>query len=58
MSRPSSKIFRRVATDDPAAEYFREMNFLLAIPQFDDGNGLNTSVIMTRDARIPRDGFR
>jgi sigma-B regulation protein RsbU (phosphoserine phosphatase) len=41
----------RVAPDDPAAEYFRGMNFLLATPQFDDGESLNMSVIMTRDPK-------
>ncbi len=46
----------RVAADDPAAQYFRGMNFMLAIPQFDDGEGLNMSVIMTRDPQgIVRD---
>jgi sigma-B regulation protein RsbU (phosphoserine phosphatase) len=41
----------RVAADDPAADYFQGMKFLLAIPQFDDGESLNMSVIMTRDAQ-------
>jgi sigma-B regulation protein RsbU (phosphoserine phosphatase) len=41
----------RIASDDPAAQYFRGMNFLLATPQFDDGESLNMSVVMTRDPK-------
>jgi sigma-B regulation protein RsbU (phosphoserine phosphatase) len=39
----------RFAPDDPAAPYFQGMNFLLAIPMFDNGEATNMSVIMTRD---------
>ncbi len=46
----------RVAPDDPAAEYFQGMNFLLATPQFDDGESLNMTVVMTRDPKgVARD---
>lgn len=38
----------RYSSDDPAAEYFEGMNFLLAIPQFDDGEGINMNVNLTR----------
>ncbi len=41
----------RIAPDDPAAQYFKGMNFLLATPQFDDGEALNMTVIMTRDPK-------
>ncbi|MGD0463531.1 MAG: PP2C family protein-serine/threonine phosphatase [Tepidisphaeraceae bacterium] len=41
----------RFAPDDPAAQYFQGMNFLLAIPLFDDGEATNMSVIMTRDPK-------
>ena len=41
----------RFAPDDPAAAYFQGMNFLLAIPLFDDGVATNMSVIMTRDPK-------
>ncbi|MGA3067399.1 MAG: PP2C family protein-serine/threonine phosphatase [Tepidisphaeraceae bacterium] len=40
----------RLAPDDPASEYFEGMKFLLAIPQFDGGEAINMSVMMTRDA--------
>ena len=46
----------RYSPDDPAAEYFRGMKFLLATPQFDDGESINMSVTMTRDpAGMPRE---
>lgn len=46
----------RIAPDDPAAGYFRGMKFLLATPQFDDGEALNMGVIMTRQPEgIERD---
>ena len=46
----------RYAPDDPAAEYFRGMKFLLAMPQFDDGQAINMGVILRRDAEgIPRE---
>jgi sigma-B regulation protein RsbU (phosphoserine phosphatase) len=41
----------RYSPDDPAAEYFKGMNFLLAMPHFDNGFALNMGVILTRDAR-------
>ncbi|HEY1921496.1 MAG TPA: PP2C family protein-serine/threonine phosphatase [Tepidisphaeraceae bacterium] len=41
----------RVSPDDPAIEYFKGMNFLLATPQFDDGESLNMTVVMTRDPK-------
>ncbi len=48
----------RVAPDDPAGEYFKGMNFLLATPQFDDGESLNMTVVMTRDPKgVARDGI-
>ncbi|HWB52544.1 MAG TPA: SpoIIE family protein phosphatase, partial [Tepidisphaeraceae bacterium] len=46
----------RVQPDDPAAEYFEGMNFLLTLPQYEDGHVLNMSVIMTRDKKgFPRE---
>jgi sigma-B regulation protein RsbU (phosphoserine phosphatase) len=46
----------RYAPDDPAAEYFRGMNFLLAMPQFDDGEAINMGVILRRDREgMPRE---
>jgi sigma-B regulation protein RsbU (phosphoserine phosphatase) len=39
----------RYGPDDPAAQYFAGMKFLLAMPQFDDGESTNMSVVMTRD---------
>ena len=38
----------RYSPDDPAAEYFKGMQFLLSMPQFDNGEALNMSVTMTR----------
>jgi len=40
----------RYTPDDPAAEYFRGMKFLLATPQFDDGEAINMGVILTHDS--------
>jgi sigma-B regulation protein RsbU (phosphoserine phosphatase) len=46
----------RYAPDDPAAEYFKDMNFLLATPQFDGGDALNMTINMSRDpAKFPHD---
>jgi sigma-B regulation protein RsbU (phosphoserine phosphatase) len=46
----------RYSPDDPAAEAFRGMKFLLAMPQFDDGEAINMGVILRRDAEgIPRE---
>jgi phosphoserine phosphatase RsbU/P len=46
---------KRFKADDPAAEYFKGMEFLLAMPQFDRGESINMSVVLTRrtDA-VPR----
>lgn len=46
----------RVRPDDPAAEYFEGMNFLMASPMFDAGEALNMSVLLVRDGkRFPRE---
>jgi len=39
----------QIAADDPAAEYFEGQRSLMAIPLFDDGEGLNMVVAMRRD---------
>jgi len=47
---------QRYTPDDPAADYFQGMNYLLGIPQFDDGEAINMMFIMTRDSEgMPRD---
>lgn len=46
----------RYTPDDPAAKYFQGMNFLQATPNFDDGEALNVSIILTRSPEgMPRD---
>jgi sigma-B regulation protein RsbU (phosphoserine phosphatase) len=45
----------RIRPDDPAAEYYRGMNFLLAVPLFDTGQALNMNILLCRDGeRFPR----
>ena len=39
----------QIAADDPAAEYLEGQRPLMAIPLFDDGEGLNMVVVMRRD---------
>lgn len=38
----------RLKPDDPAAEYFEGMNFLLTLPQYENGEVLNMSIVMAR----------
>lgn len=47
---------KRFKADDPAAEYFQGMEFLLAMPQFDRGESINMSVVLTRHTDgVPRE---
>jgi sigma-B regulation protein RsbU (phosphoserine phosphatase) len=39
----------RVKSDDPARAYFQDMNMLLAIPHFDEGEALNMAITMFKD---------
>jgi sigma-B regulation protein RsbU (phosphoserine phosphatase) len=46
----------RVGDDDPAREYLREFNFLVTMPQYDNGVALNMGVILVRDpSAFPRE---
>ncbi len=45
----------RVRPDDPAAEYFRGMQMMVTMPQYDDGVALNMGVLLIRDpSTFPR----
>lgn len=39
----------RLRPDDPAYEYLRGMNFLMTLPQYEEGVALNTSILLARD---------
>lgn len=39
----------RLAADDPAASYFRDMKMLISLPTYDNGQALNMSVMLVRD---------
>jgi sigma-B regulation protein RsbU (phosphoserine phosphatase) len=46
----------RFTPDDPAAQYFSGMKFLMAMPQFERGEVINMSVILTHHSEgIPRE---
>jgi sigma-B regulation protein RsbU (phosphoserine phosphatase) len=46
----------RTAADDPCMEYFKDMNLLVSLPQFDDGIALNMNILLYRDsASLPPD---
>jgi phosphoserine phosphatase RsbU/P len=45
----------RIRPDEPTADYFEGMDFLLAVPLFDNGHALNMNILLCRDGeRFPR----
>jgi sigma-B regulation protein RsbU (phosphoserine phosphatase) len=46
----------RISPNDPAREYFQDMNFLLTMPQYENGEVINMNVLMAHDsAQFPRE---